>query len=266
MVLRVKLATAAVLALVGTAAGFYQWPISSAFVVRETSTRLSQSLGLELGHPARVHFSLLPLPTLHMVDVELRGQNNATILTAPAASARLALFPLLLGHFELAGATLRGPTILIDLDTRPFASSSAISTTIATKGIDKDSAPLGALQIRGGLLHIVSAANRIDTLVEDVDGTLDWPRLEDRLRVNLHATWRDQPLAIEVSLGAPANLLRGGHSDGSLSAASGTLNSSSRATSQVANPTDSRAGRQRRSLPLPNSRAFLALPERRHPC
>jgi AsmA protein len=221
MVLRMKWAAVVVFVLLATAAGFYRWPISSAFVADEPSARLSQSLGLELGRPARVHFSLLPTPTLHMVDVELRGRDNATILTAPTASARLALIPLLLGHFQLAGAILRGPTILVDLDSRPFASSSAISTAIAAKSDDEDSAPLGALQIQGGLLRVVSAVNKIDTLVEDVEGTLDWPRLEDRLRLNLRATWRDEPLAIEASLGEPAALLRGGHSDGRLSIASG---------------------------------------------
>jgi AsmA protein len=221
MALRMKWAAVAIFALLAMAAGFYRWPISSAFVADEPSARLSQSLGLELGRPGRTHFSMFPTPTLHMVDVELRGQDGATIVTAPIASARLALLPLLLGHFELAGATLRGPTILVDLDSRPFASSSAISTTIATRRDDKDAAPIGALQIQGGLLHIVSASNKIDTLVEDVDGTLDWPRLEDRLRLDLRATWRDKPLAIDADLEAPAELLRGGRSNGRLSVVSG---------------------------------------------
>ena len=206
---RIKFAAVLIFLLLAAAAGFYRWPISSAFVTDQASARLSQSLGLELGRPGRVYISLLPTPTLHMVDVALRGQDNATILTAPTASARLALLPLLAGHFELAGATLQRPTILLDFDSHPFASSSALSTTIATKGDDRDSAPIGAVQIQGGLLHVVSAARQIDTLVEDVDGRLDWPRLEDALRLDLRATWRDKPLAIAANLGAPADLLRG---------------------------------------------------------
>jgi AsmA protein len=221
MALRAKWALGLILVVAAAAAGFYRWPISSAFVTDEPSARLSQSLGLTLGRPARVHFSLLPTPTLHMVDVELRGRDNATVMTAPAASARLAMLPLLLGHFELVGATLRGPTILIDLDSRPFASTSAISAALASKKQGADSAPLGALQIQAGLLHVVSAANNIDTLVEDVEGTLNWPRLEDRLRLDLHATWRDEPLAIEATLGRPMDVLRGDRSDGRLSIATG---------------------------------------------
>ncbi|MGA2793463.1 MAG: AsmA family protein [Roseiarcus sp.] len=217
---RVKWAAVLLFALLALTAGFYRWPISSAFVAEETGARLSQSLGLELRRPARAQFNLLPVPTLHMVDVELRGRDNTTILTTPAASARLALLPLLSGHFELAGATLLRPTILLDLDSRPFASGSAISTTIATKSADQDSTPLGALEIHGGLLRIVSAANRFDTLVEDVEGTLNWPRLEDPLSVNLRARWRDEPLAVEARLGEPADLLKGKRSNGLLSVSS----------------------------------------------
>ena len=110
---RAKWSALLLLVILALTAGFYRWPISSALVAQETGVRLSQSLGLELRRPGRAQFNLLPVPTLHMVDVEVRGRNNATILTAPAASARLALFPLLSGRFELAAATLVQPTIFL---------------------------------------------------------------------------------------------------------------------------------------------------------
>jgi AsmA protein len=218
---RIKWAALLFFALLATPAAFYRWPISSAFVVEETSARLAHSLGLELRRPARVRFSLLPRPTLQMDDVEVRGQDNATILTAPRASVSLALFPLLAGNFEFAGARLRRPTILLDLDSRPFASGSAISATMGTKGGGRNPAPLGALQIHGGLVRIVSASNRIDTIVDDVEGTLDWPKLDSSLRLDLHAMWRDERIAVEASLGEPADLLGGGRSDSHLSIVSG---------------------------------------------
>ncbi|WP_158814832.1 AsmA family protein [Methylocapsa sp. S129] len=223
MRLRVIWAAALFFAALALPAGFYRWPISSAFVIEETSARLSNSLGLELRRPARVHFSLLPTPTLHMVDVEVRGRDNQTILTAPEASVRLALLPLLAGNFELASAKLRQPTLLIDLDSQPFASGSVISTTMGAKSGDGGSAPLGALQIHGGLMRIVSAANKIDTIVEDVDGSFDWPKFDSSLRLDLHATWRGERLAVEASLGQPADLLKGGRSDSHLSVASSNV-------------------------------------------
>jgi AsmA protein len=220
MASRVKWAAAALcFALVALPAGFYRWPLSSAIVVQETSARLSHSLGLELRRPARVRLNILPMPTLHMVDVEVRGQDNATILTAPEASVRLALLPLLAGKFELVSANLRQPTILLDLDSRPFATGSAISTTMATRDGAADPAPLGALAMQGALIRIVSAARGVDTIVRDVEGKLDWPKLDSALHLYLHATWRDEPFAVEARLAAPADLLRGGHSDGLLSIA-----------------------------------------------
>ena len=223
MPFRVKWAATLLFVLLALPAGFYRWPISSAFVVEETSARLSHSLGLELGRPARVRFSLLPTPTLHMIDVEVRGQDKATILTAPEASVRLALLPLLIGNFEFSSAKLRRPTILVDLDSHPFASGSAISSRIGAGSGARRAAPLGALQIRGGLVRIVSAANNIDTIVEDVEGAIDWPKLDAALRVDWRATWRDERLAIEASLGAPADLLGGGRSDSRLSIASSNV-------------------------------------------
>lgn len=220
MRLRMKWAAALIAVVLALPAGFYRWPLSSAAVVEETSARLSHSLGLELGRPARVRLSLLPTPTLHMVDVDVRGQDNTTILTAPEASVRLALLPLFAGRFEFASARLRRPTILVDLDSHPFASGSAISAAIGARKGAREPAPLGALEIRRGLLHIVSAARGIDTLVEDVEGRIDWPKLDSSLRVNWSATWRDERIAIEGSLGEPADLLGGGRSEAHLSVGS----------------------------------------------
>lgn len=217
---RIKWAAILLCALIALPASLYRWPISSGFVTEETSARLSQSLGLQFGRPARVRISLLPMPTLHMVDVEVRGRSGETILTAPEASVRLALLPLLAGNFEFAAATLRRPTILLDLDSHPFASDSAISTAIGTKTNARDSAPLGALQIRRGLVRIVSAANNIDTIVDDVGGSFDWPKLHSPVRVDLNATWRDERLTIRAGLEDPADLLEGGHSNARLSIAS----------------------------------------------
>jgi AsmA protein len=220
---RIKWAAVLLCALIALPASLYRWPISSAFVTEETSARLSQSLGLQLGRPARVRISLLPMPTLHMVDVEVRGRSGETILTAPEADVRLALLPLLAGNFEFASATLRRPTILLDLDSHPFASDSAISTAIGSKTSARDSAPLGALQIRGGLVRIVSAANKIDTIVDDVAGSFDWPKLHSRARIDLNATWRDERLAVQAGLDEPADLLEGGHSNARLSIASSNV-------------------------------------------
>src|SRR5471030_2454782 len=144
---RVKWAAVLLCALIALPASLYRWPISSGFVVEETSARLSHSLGLELGRPARVRLNLLPMPTLHMVDVEVRGQDKAIVLTAPEASVRLALLPLLIGNFEFSSAKLRRPTILVDLDSHPFASGSAISSRIGAGSGARRPAPLGALQI-----------------------------------------------------------------------------------------------------------------------
>jgi AsmA protein len=126
-----------------------------------------------------------------------------------------------MGRLELASAALNRPTVSIDLDSDPLASSSAIAATMATKNDERESAPIGAFQVRSGLLHVVSVAHEIDTLVEDVNGTLDWRRLKDSARLNLQGTWRDQPLTVEARLMEPIALLKGERSQSLLAIASG---------------------------------------------
>jgi AsmA protein len=205
------------LALLALAAGFYRWPVSSAMIVAETSAHLSQSVGLDLRRPAQVRFNLLPTPTLRMIDVELRGRDGETILTAPAARARLAVLPLLRGRFQFASATLLQPTVLLKLDSDPFDAGSALSTTIATKSPERQSTPLGALEISGGLVRIVSAANKFETLVEEVGGSLSWSRLDGPLDLDLHGRWRDEPLTLVARLRKPVDFLQGKPSEGRLS-------------------------------------------------
>jgi AsmA protein len=194
-------------------AGAYRWPISSAYVASEFGRQLTHSVGLELRGPARAYLSILPLPSIQIVDLELRDQKGVPVITAPNAKAQLALAPLLFGQLKFSGAKLRQPTVFIDLDHAPFAADSALGHALERSGGSvADNTTLGALRFEGGLLHIVSANNALDTLIEDVAGELTWPRVADPLRLDLHATWRDAPMKVSVRLANPATYLSGGGS------------------------------------------------------
>ena len=52
------------------------------------------------------------------------------------------------------------------------------------------------MRLRSGVLHIVSASRRLDTLIESLDGGLDWPRADAPLRVSLVGAWRDEHVTI----------------------------------------------------------------------
>jgi AsmA protein len=191
-------------------AGAYRWPISSTYVASEFGRQLTHSIGLELRGPARATLTLLPLPNIQIADLDLRGEDGAAVITAPSAKVQLALAPLLLGRLKFSGAMLRRPTVLIDLDHPPFAADSALARLIDRRNPAAEETPLGALRFEGGLVHIVSARDGLDTLIEDVAGELDWSRLIDPLRLELHANWRDAPLKISARLDDPSAWLAGG--------------------------------------------------------
>ncbi len=193
-------------------AGAYRWPISSAYVAAEFGRQLTHSVGLELRGPARATLTLLPLPSIQITDLDLRGEDGAAVIAAPSAKVQLALAPLFLGHLRFSGAMLRRPTVFIDLDHAPFAADSALARLIDRRNPAADKTPLGALRFEGGLVHIVSAQNGLDTLIEDVAGELDWSSLVDPLRLELHAIWRDAPLKISARFDDPSAWLAGGAS------------------------------------------------------
>ncbi len=216
---RLKLAAFLLAAALIAAGGAYRWPISSAYVRAEFGRQLADAVGLTLRGPARAYLSLLPLPAIQLVDAELDGADGAPVVAIPHAKARIALGPLLAGRLRLSGALLRRPTVLVDLDRPPFARDSALAKLIANAATASET-PLGALRVEGGLLHVVSRQDRLDTLFEDVSSELDWPRFEDPARLALRATWRGAPITIAARLDAPAKWLSEGGSPASVDVSS----------------------------------------------
>ncbi|HLW91695.1 MAG TPA: AsmA-like C-terminal region-containing protein [Roseiarcus sp.] len=199
-------------ALLLAAAGAYRWPISSARVAAAFNRQLGTSAGVELRRPARVYLTILPLPSVQILDVEFHDKNGVTLATAPRAKARLAMAPLLFGDFQFASVMLREPTAVIDLDRGPFAKSGAFRGLFASSDETGAEPSLGDLRVEHGLLHVVSAERGVDTLIEDIDGDVDWPRLTGPVNIALHGHWRGEPLAVNAWLADPGIWMNGNRS------------------------------------------------------
>jgi uncharacterized protein involved in outer membrane biogenesis len=59
------------------------------------------------------------------------------------------------------------------------------------------------VRLHGGVLHIVSAARRLDTLIENLDGSFDWPGAEKPMSFSLAGAWRDENVAIKGTIDNP---------------------------------------------------------------
>lgn len=189
---RFRWVAAIVAAVVLAAGGFYRWPLASARVAGEAGAR-DWPGGIFMRGPGRASLSLLPFPALHLVDAEWDGRTGAPVMTSPRTDFRLALLPLLSGRLEFTGATLRQPTAFIDLDAEPADLAASYEAGAGSHWPPE-------LTISQGLIHLVSAARQIDALIEDVDGSLNFSGPASPLSANFHATWRDEPVSIGLSL------------------------------------------------------------------
>ncbi len=185
-------------ALLLSVAGFYRWPLSSAFVTRQIGARVSTA-GFALRGPGSVTLSILPTPTLHVIDAEWDSPTGAPAITAPRASIRLGFLPLLAGRFEPLAILLRQPTAFIDLDAMPNATQSPLGANPSSAGQWP-----AEIAIQQGLIHISSASRHVDALIGDVEGTADYSGLSSPISANLRATWRDEPLTINLRVDQPA--------------------------------------------------------------
>src|SRR5208337_2725120 len=196
---RVKwtIAAAAVAALV---AGVCRWPMASARVGAELN-RAMPPIGLHWRGPARVTFALLPWPTLRVIGVDLLAADGHSVLTASEARFSLSIFALMGGRLLPVGATLDSPTALVDLDAAPAL---AEERAVAEDSRDSGSGAWAHMRVRGGVLHVVSASRHLDTLIEGVDGGLDWPRADAPLRVALVGAWRGERVTIRGRIDNPS--------------------------------------------------------------
>ena len=197
----VKWAVGLLCALGVLACGAYRWPIRSAKVGAEINQAIWPRVGLHWRGPARATLALLPWPTLRVVGVELVGADDRSVLSAPAASFPLSLAGLLHGRFVPLGATLRSPTAFIDLDAAPVAAAERR----ALSGAEGRAMPAlwSHVRLQGGVLHIVSAAHRFDTLIENLDGSFDWPGVDKPMSFSLAGAWRDERVSINGKIDNP---------------------------------------------------------------
>jgi AsmA protein len=195
--------TIAAAAVAAMLAGVYRWPIASARVGGELN-RAMPPIGLHWRGPARVTFALLPWPTLRVIGVDLVAADGHNVLSASEARFPLSIVALMRGHLLPAGATLNNPTALVDLDAAPALAEERV---VAEDSRDGGSGAWSHVQLRGGVLHVVSASRGLDTLIESLDGALDWPRADAPLRVALGGAWRGQHVTIRGRIDNPSDAL-----------------------------------------------------------
>src|ERR1700722_8183451 len=194
------LALGALIVLCGLGAGTHRWAIDSTRVVTQLNSATSPVGGLRWGRPGRTSFRLLPWPALHVIDAELLDAEEVSVLSAPNAEIGLAPWRLLRGEFAPVSAKLLNPTALIDLDAARDGAEQIVAkpTTLLTR-----------VEVEGGVAKIVSADLHLDTLIENVDGWVEWTKVYRPLSFSLVGVWRGEPVALEGHIVSPLQLREG---------------------------------------------------------
>jgi AsmA protein len=197
-------AIASILAL--AACGFAPWPLSAAKVGDSLNAAFGASPRLHWTAPQAATFSVLPLPSVRIVDARLDDVGGVNLLSAPTARLDLSLIELVRGRFIPTRAILVSPTMTLDIDRPPFAAAAGWAAPASVAGA---LAPLTSLSLSNGLLRVVDAKRGLDTLIANVQGRLDGLTVGNQLRFNLSAEWRNAPIAIAGVLSDPEATAKG---------------------------------------------------------
>ena len=122
-------AVASILAL--AACGFAPWPLSAAKVGDSLNAAFGPSPRLHWTAPQDATFSVLPWPSVRIVDARLDDVGGVNLLSAQTARLDLSLIELARGRFIPTRAILVSPTLTLDTDRPPFAAASGSLSTPA---------------------------------------------------------------------------------------------------------------------------------------
>jgi AsmA protein len=202
------LALALIVAL--AACGFVRWPLSAMKVGDSLNAAFGPSPRLHWSAPRAATFSALPWPNLRIVDARLDDMYGVNLLSAPAARLNLSLVELLRGRFIPKRAILESPTVIVDVDRPPFAGEAEGSAGPAI--VASALAPLTSLRLTNGVVRLVSAKRGVDTLIDNVRGSVDGLTIGDQLRFNLSAEWLNTSFAVAGALSDPEAAAKGAQS------------------------------------------------------
>ena len=202
-------AVALILAL--AACGFVRWPLSAAKVGDSLNAAFGASPRLHWSAPQAATFSVLPWPSVRIVDARLDDAGGVNLLSAPTARLDLSLVELAARALHPHPRHSRQPDR--DAGHRPPAlrrgggglgrAPRASPGARAADEPEPDRTASCASSARG-------AASTL--LIANVEGRLDGLTVGNQLRFNLSAEWRNAPIAIAGVLSDPEAAAKGASS------------------------------------------------------
>ncbi|MBV9220425.1 MAG: AsmA family protein [Methylobacteriaceae bacterium] len=197
------------------------WSFSESLLRELAIVQIETQTGFKAEIAGRATLSLLPRPRVKLEDVTIRDDSGEPVIQARIVRGDLRLISLLAGRLELKSLSLDTPTLSIDLDREPFGGNSALaraarSSTGSAEATEAERSRLPAVTVSAGLVRLHSKVHSFETLVQDVNAVVEWPRIGSPAALNGSAVWRGQPTQFDLTFARPAALLRGEQSAATL--------------------------------------------------
>ncbi|MGF9693328.1 AsmA family protein [Rhizobium sp. 0TCS1.26] len=217
--------------------------VSSSLVRESMETAVEAWLGHEVAIEGSPELTFWPRPLVTLSGITIRdgdGPDAEILGRIGAMSARFSILEALRGKPVFEDFDLVSPDIKVTVDDagklnwssdgllgRAVAGASAQTTTATTETPDP---VIGDVEITGGRLEIADTHGRRLAL-EDIQGSLSWPRLSSAARLRIRAAVRDQVMDIDLGSPQPLMLLAGRSTEitASLQSALASLSFSGRA-------------------------------------
>jgi AsmA protein len=207
------------------------WTLSGDALRHELAEQVMQTAGLRASAEGKATFAILPRPRIKLENVIISDDNGALVIASDVLKGNLRILPLLAGRMELASVQLISPDIAYDHQGAPISRQGAIAR--ASDALPATPEAAGADQARLGTISIVDGSARIKTrgasdsvTIDDINLTLDWPRLSAPASINGSLSWQGETAEIAAWLGKPAAVLRGEDSSATLKIDSPSLQAS----------------------------------------
>ena len=204
--------------------------------------------GAHWERPTSATLRLFPEPILDVYGLRLADASGTVVFRASTAAARLSVFGLLAGRYEVLRARVKEPIGELDVD----ALIDALPTLVRSPGHV-------FLQARGGQVHFKSRRFGVDETVAPINASLGWTSGDEPCRVTFGGVWRGQWANLDFTVDPPNEFVAGRTSDVKLSLTTSDMKASLDGALTVVG-TPSYAGRVVASAAsLANSAAWLGL-------
>jgi AsmA protein len=209
------------LALAAFAAAAAPWTLSGEALRRELAEQVLNSTGLRATAEGRATFAVLPRPRIKLENVIISDDHGSLVIHSDILRGNLRLLPLIAGKMELASVNLVLPEITYDHADLPLLrqgaiarASDALPATPAAAGADE--ARLGTISLSDGTARLRRRGAIDPVLIEKINLTLDWPRLNAPASLSGSLAWQGEVGEVAGWLGKPTAFLRGDQSPATL--------------------------------------------------